>query len=205
MALVNYYFDAFFCACMCVGYFLGFRTGIIGSFFYVVSGFLGMMTVNQYGYLFPFSSTAVFFWAVVFFVAVGLMFRRILEVFTMGLLDRFVGAVMGGILVLIVVSNALSLYSNFKAQPNVFTAVTASYSYRYIIKPWQIVSPPFLKARYFKGADYFDSVMQATGLSSRGVIKQINDGEKRMQSLEQDMFAKEESAVKKTPPKTEKE
>lgn len=177
---MNMYFDLLFLGVLIVGYYLGHKTGIIGSLFYVFSGFVGMVVVQRFGNQFPVPAAAVFAVVVIGFIIVGMVCRRIFNWIFLSLFDRLFGGLLGIFLALIVMANVLAINDNFKGQDNVCNAVVQSLSYRYVVTPWQIFVPTFPEMRTLTSSAYVARVMRACGFKTEKVESEIRDSHKKV-------------------------
>lgn len=181
--MMNIYFDLLFLGVLIVGYYLGHKTGIIGSLFYLFSGFVGMVIVQRFGHQFPVSAPAVFAVAVVGFIVVGLVLRKIFNWVFLNLFDRLFGGMLGIALAVIVMVNVLVINDNFKGQDKVHTAVIGSLSYRYVLTPWQVFVPSFPEMRTLTSSEYVLRVVRACGFKTEKVEGEIRGSHEKVKKM----------------------
>jgi uncharacterized membrane protein required for colicin V production len=190
-------FDVICGTALIVGFILGCWTGIIGSFFYVISGFVGMLIADKFGYLFPVPHWVVFVCAMVVLIILGLVLRKVFATFLPGFIDSLLGGVLGVCLVLIVTSNILYLYDNFKGQKKMYVAITTSYCYKHFVEPWEVFVPPFAKMKHLKNGEYVNSILQEYGIHTQEITEKMVQSEQKIRSGVNDLENTGTSAVKK--------
>lgn len=186
--MMNIYFDLLFLGVLIVGYYLGHKTGIIGSLFYVFSGFVGMVIVQRFGHQFSAPAAAVFAVVVIGFIVVGMVCRKIFNWIFLSLFDRLFGGMLGIALAIIVMANVLVINDNFKGQDKVYTAVVQSLSYRYVLTPWQIFVPSFPEMRTLNSSAYVSRVIRACGFKTERVELEIRGSHEKVKKMADDVY-----------------
>jgi len=133
-------FDGITLLFLLAGAYCGFKTGIIASIFYIASGFAGMWVAQHYVPVPGVKFYVYFLAAAGGVILLGFVAGKLMRTVSLGAIDRLIGACLGILLGLAVVSTVLVPLSHHLS-PKFRKAVTVSYTGSHLIPRLQKIFP----------------------------------------------------------------